>query len=338
MSYVEASGLAKKYGNATIFQDIHFSLRKGEFVTLLGPSGCGKSTLLRSLAGLTDIDAGCIRVDGEDITRAAPQKRGIGMVFQSYALFPNMSVEQNIAFGLKLQKQPGSEIARKVADVIRLVALGGKEQHYPHELSGGQRQRVALARALVVEPRILLLDEPLSALDARIRKSLREQIRDIQQRLGLTTVFVTHDQEEALTMSDRIFVMDQGRIVQEGSAEMIYTRPATEFVARFMGSYNLLTPTEASRLLQLETRGHLAIRPEAIQIFTPGQAYPAHLSAPLPATIRQHQLLGNVIRYQVQAHGITLQVDQLNRRAEDLLAAGTEVNLMIDQQQMREVH
>ncbi|MDC7700331.1 ABC transporter ATP-binding protein [Vogesella indigofera] len=338
MSYVEASGLAKKYGAATIFQDINFSLQKGEFVTLLGPSGCGKSTLLRSLAGLTDIDAGCIRVGGEDITRAAPQKRGIGMVFQSYALFPNMTVEQNIAFGLKLQKLPGSEIARKVAEVIKLVALGGKEQHYPHELSGGQRQRVALARALVVEPRILLLDEPLSALDARIRKSLREQIRDIQQRLGLTTVFVTHDQEEALTMSDRIFVMDQGRIVQEGTAEMIYTRPATEFVARFMGSYNLLAPNDARHLLGLDVRGHLAIRPEAIQIFTPEQACPAHLGAPLPATIRQHQLLGNVIRYQVQAQGITLQVDQLNRRAEDLLAAGTAVNLMIDQQQMREVH
>lgn len=338
MSYVEASGLAKKYGTATIFQDINFSLQKGEFVTLLGPSGCGKSTLLRSLAGLINIDAGCIRVGGEDITHTAPQKRGIGMVFQSYALFPNMTVGQNIAFGLKLQKLPASEITRKVADTISLVALGGKEHHYPHELSGGQRQRVALARALVVEPRILLLDEPLSALDARIRKSLREQIRDIQQRLALTTVFVTHDQEEALTMSDRIFVMDQGHIVQEGSAEMIYTRPATEFVARFMGSYNLLTPSEACRLLQLETHGHLAIRPEVIQILAPGQPYSAHLSAPLPATIRQHQLLGNVIRYQVQAHGITLQVDQLNRRAEDILAAGTAVNLMIDQQQIWEVH
>jgi putative spermidine/putrescine transport system ATP-binding protein len=338
MSYVEATGLTKKYGAATIFEDISFSLRQGEFVTLLGPSGCGKSTLLRSLAGLTDVDAGSIHVDGEDITHAAPQKRGIGMVFQSYALFPNMSVEQNIAFGLKLQKLPIGEIRRKVAEAIELVELVGKAHHYPHELSGGQRQRVALARALVVKPRILLLDEPLSALDARIRKSLREQIRDIQRRLGLTTIFVTHDQEEALTLSDRIFVMDQGRIVQEGSAETIYTRPATEFVARFMGNYNLLAPAEASRLLNLEVQGHLAIRPEAIRVFGPGQDCPAHLGAPLPATIHQHQLLGNVIRYQVLAQGIPLHVDQLNRRAEDLLQAGTKVNLMIDQQQMREVH
>ncbi|MCW3482019.1 ABC transporter ATP-binding protein [Neisseriaceae bacterium JH1-16] len=337
MYYVEISGLSKRYGTTTVFEDIQLGLKKGEFVTLLGPSGCGKSTLLRCLAGLTEADQGQIRVDGQDITHLAPQKRGIGMVFQHYALFPNMTVAENIAFGLKMLKCPAEEMARRVAEVIRQVELSNKEHHYPHELSGGQRQRVALARALVVEPRILLLDEPLSALDARIRRSLREEIRDIQSRLGLTTVFVTHDQEEALTLSDRIFVMNQGRIVQEGSAETIYTQPATEFVARFMGSYNLLAPTEAKQLLGLDLKGHLAIRPESIQLSEPGRSYPAHF-APVAAIIRQHQLLGNIIRYHVEAQGTTLLIDHLNRSADDLLPTGTQIAVLIDRQQMREVH
>ena len=337
MSYVQAIGLTKQYGATTVFEDISFSLQQGEFVTLLGPSGCGKSTLLRSLAGLIDVDDGNIFVGGENITRTAPQRRGIGMVFQSYALFPNMSVEQNVAFGLKLQKLPQADIARKVTEVIKLVALTGKESRYPHELSGGQRQRVALARALVVEPRILLLDEPLSALDARIRKSLREQIRDIQQRLQLTTVFVTHDQEEALTLSDRIFVMDQGHIVQEGTAEQIYTHPKTEFVARFMGSYNLLNPGEARQLLGLEVNGHLAIRPESVHIRLQDAPAPAQTGIQLAGTVKKRQLLGNVIRYQVDTDGVLLQVDQLNRRAEDLIENGASVRLAIEQQQMREV-
>ncbi|MBN3786281.1 ABC transporter ATP-binding protein [Burkholderia sp. Ac-20353] len=338
MDFVEIDGLTKRYGATTVFEDIRLGLRQGEFVTLLGPSGCGKSTLLRCLAGLTDADAGCIRVDGQDITALAPQRRGIGMVFQSYALFPNMAVAENIAFGLKMRKRPADETARRVADAIRLVELGGMEARYPHELSGGQRQRVALARALVVEPRILLLDEPLSALDARIRRNLREQIRDIQQRLGLTTVFVTHDQEEALTLSDRIFVMNHGRIVQEGTAETVYTRPANAFVARFMGSYNLLSPSEAARLLGLELTGHLAIRPESIHLCEPDARHPAHPDAPLPAVIRSHQLLGNIIRYQVEADGVSLQVDHLNRGVDDLLPAGRAVALSIDRQQVREVH
>ncbi|CAM2185376.1 Sulfate/thiosulfate import ATP-binding protein CysA 2 [Paraburkholderia sacchari] len=338
MNYVEANGLTKQFGTTPVFRDISFSLRKGEFVTLLGPSGCGKSTLLRSLAGLTDVDAGTIRVDGEDITRVAPQKRGIGMVFQSYALFPNMTVAQNIEFGLKLKKMAADERARKVVDAIRLVALGGKEHQYPHELSGGQRQRVALARALVVEPRILLLDEPLSALDARIRRSLREQIRDIQSRLGVTTIFVTHDQEEALTLSDRIFVMDQGRIVQEGEAETIYARPASEFVARFIGNYNMLSPGDAHALFDMTIDGHLAIRPEAIQVASLADVVGEKQLAPLTGTVRHRQLLGNVIRYQVESSGVTLRVDRLNQREDQLFAPGTLVALTVDPQQMREVH
>ncbi|MCR6553596.1 ABC transporter ATP-binding protein, partial [Aeromonas sp. CPF2-S1] len=216
MFHLEVNQLHKSYGDTKVFEGIEFGIRKGELVTLLGPSGCGKSTLLRALAGLTPVDGGQVRVAGEDITWQEPQKRGIGMVFQSYALFPHMTVFENVAFGLEMQPQPGRDLAASVQEALALVELTGFERRYPSELSGGQRQRVALARALVVQPRILLLDEPLSALDARIRRSLRQQIRAIQQRLELTTIFVTHDQEEALTLSDRIFLMNKGSIVQSG--------------------------------------------------------------------------------------------------------------------------
>ncbi len=338
MFYVEIDGLAKRYGATTVFEDIRLGLRRGEFITLLGPSGCGKSTLLRCVAGLTGADQGKIRVDGQDITTLAPQRRGIGMVFQNYALFPNMTVAANIAFGLRMQNRPADEVARRVADALRLVELAGMEMRYPHELSGGQRQRVALARALVVEPRILLLDEPLSALDARIRRSLREQIRDIQQRLGLTTVFVTHDQEEALTLSDRIFVMNHGHIVQEGTAEAVYTQPASEFVARFMGSYNLLPPADAARLFGLDLTGHLAVRPESIRLRQPDARDAGDEAPPVRGVIRRHQLLGNIIRYEVDANGVSLLVDHLNRAPGDLLPAGSAVALAVDRRQLREVH
>ncbi|WP_296250222.1 ABC transporter ATP-binding protein, partial [Pseudomonas sp. UBA4194] len=195
MSFVSVEKLDKRYGDTPVFSDINFSVERGEFITLLGPSGCGKSTLLRCIAGLTSVNAGKILLDGQDLVPLSPQKRDIGMVFQSYALFPNMTVEQNIAFGLRMQKVKGAESARRVSEVLGLVELGDFAKRYPHQMSGGQCQRVALARSLVTRPRLLLLDEPLSALDARIRKHLREQIRQIQQELGLTTIFVTHDQE-----------------------------------------------------------------------------------------------------------------------------------------------
>ena len=333
MAYLTINNLHKRFDDHVVVHDFNMSIEQGEFVTFLGPSGCGKTTVLRMIAGFETPTSGRICVGGEDITQQAAQKRGIGMVFQSYALFPNMNVTQNIGFGLKMRKCPADDIKRKVAEVIKLVELSGKENHYPHELSGGQRQRVALARALVVEPRILLLDEPLSALDARIRKNLREQIRDIQRRLGLTTIFVTHDQEEALTMSDRIFVMNQGKVEQEGRAEIVYTEPATEFVARFMGNYNLLGAADTNRLLGLNISGHLAIRPESIHVLD-GHS---QQDGTLAGTIRQHQLLGNIIRYQIESAGITLQVDRLNRTASDLMPAGTEVRLQISRDDMREV-
>ena len=337
MSFLTVSNLSKSFGKTKVFEHISFGIEEGELVTLLGPSGCGKSTLLRCIAGLTEPDEGQIGVLGEDITQRAPQKRGIGMVFQSYALFPNLTVMGNIAFGLQMQGVQAHEIEQRVTEVIGLVELQGHEKKLVHQLSGGQRQRVALARALVVRPRILLLDEPLSALDARIRKNLREEIRRIQTQLKLTTVFVTHDQEEAMILSDRIFVMNQGRIVQTGSAETIYTRPTSEFVARFMGSFNLLNPEQAKTLLGLDIKGQLAIRPESIQVAHPGHAYAGDWSAPCRATVRHHQLLGNVIRYHVDAQGCALMVDTLNRSADALLPRHAAIDLLFNRQELQDV-
>ncbi|MBY7845494.1 ABC transporter ATP-binding protein [Vibrio fluvialis] len=337
MSYVSVQQLTKRFGDNTVFESIQFDIQQGEFITLLGPSGCGKSTLLRSLAGLNPVDSGSIIVGGEEITHAAPQKRGIGMVFQSYALFPNMTVAGNIGFGLKMQGLDKATIAREVAQVIELVALQGKEDCYPHQLSGGQRQRVALARALVVKPRILLLDEPLSALDAKIRKHLRQQIRDIQKELNLTTIFVTHDQEEAMTMSDRIFLMHQGKIVQQGSPESIYTQPANEFVAGFMGHYNLVDAAQAKTLFNLDTPWKVAIRPESIYVAEHGRHYGAHISAPQRAVIKSHQLLGNVIRYHVAVDECELTVDTLNRSSERLLPSGSALELRFNLNEIQPV-
>lgn len=337
MSDVSVQQLTKRFGNNTVFESIQFDIQQGEFITLLGPSGCGKSTLLRSLAGLNPVDSGSIFVGGEEITHAAPQKRGIGMVFQSYALFPNMTVAGNIGFGLKMQGCDKATMAREVAQVIELVALQGKEECYPHQLSGGQRQRVALARALVVKPRILLLDEPLSALDAKIRKHLRQQIRDIQKELNLTTIFVTHDQEEAMTMSDRIFLMHQGKIVQQGSPESIYTQPANEFVAGFMGHYNLVNAAQAKTLLNLDTPWKVAIRPESIYVAEQGRHYGAHISAPQRAVIKSHQLLGNVIRYHVAVDTCELTVDTLNRSSERLLPSGSALELRFNLNEIQPV-
>ncbi|RTF71733.1 sulfate/thiosulfate ABC transporter ATP-binding protein CysA [Serratia marcescens] len=240
MAYLNVTRLNKHYGQTQVFQDIDFTAEEGEFVTLLGPSGCGKSTLLRCLAGLTPVDSGQILLQGQDLVPLAPQKRGIGMVFQSYALFPNMTVEGNVAFGLKMQKLAAGQIGQRVQEALALVELSDLAKRYPHQLSGGQCQRVALARSLVTRPRLLLLDEPLSALDARIRKHLREQIRRIQRELNLTAIFVTHDQEEAMEVADRIVVMSQGNIEQVGSPEEIMREPASRFVLEFMGEVNRL--------------------------------------------------------------------------------------------------
>jgi len=328
MSFVSVETLEKHYGDTPVFSDINFTIAKGEFITLLGPSGCGKSTLLRCIAGLTAVNSGKILLEGKDLVPLSPQKRDIGMVFQSYALFPNMNVEQNVAFGLRMQKVKPEESRQRVADVLRLVELNEFANRYPHQMSGGQCQRVALARSLVTRPRLLLLDEPLSALDARIRKHLREQIRQIQQELNLTTIFVTHDQEEALTMSDRIFLMNKGKIVQSGDAQSLYTAPVDAFAAGFIGSYNLLDADRASKLLQRPIASRLAIRPESISL---------SLSGELEGEIRSHSLLGNVIRYRIVARDVELVVDVLNRSASDLLPNGQRVSLSIDPEALCEV-
>ena len=237
---IEIESVTKRFGGFTAVDDVSLGVCAGEFLTLLGPSGCGKTTLLRLLSGFETPDAGTIRIAGRDETHLAPYRRNVNQVFQSYALFPHLSARDNIAFGLRMRKTPKDETRRRVAEAVELVALRGFEERMPHQLSGGQRQRVALARALVPNPAVLLLDEPLSALDAKLRKQMQVELKRLQKRLGMTFVFVTHDQEEALTMSDRIAVMDRGRIVQLGTPAEIYHRPGDAFVADFVGEANLL--------------------------------------------------------------------------------------------------
>lgn len=333
--YVVVKGLSKHFGASKVFEDLSFAIEEGEFITLLGPSGCGKSTLLRCLAGLEAPDAGSIFVNGEDITHTKPQKRGIGMVFQSYALFPNMTVAENIAFGLKMQGLEKNEILHRVAQAIRTVELTNNEKKYPNQLSGGQRQRVALARALVVKPRILFLDEPLSALDARIRRNLRDEIRSIQREMQLTTIFVTHDQEEAMTMSDRIFLMNKGQFVQMGTPEEVYLSPATEFAARFIGSYNLLTKEQAAAIFDVGSEELYAVRPESVYVQEEGGIYPSTCSSPVQGTVVSHQLLGNVIRYRIEALGAELTVDVMNRSSSRLYAPQSSVKLLFNRAEIK---
>ncbi len=237
---VELRGVVKEYGSTRVLHGVDLDVAPGEFVSLLGPSGCGKTTALRVLAGLEQASGGEVRIGGRDVSAVPTNKRDIGMVFQSYSLFPHLRALENTAFGLRRRGVGTAEARRRAGDALDLVGLGHLADRYAHQMSGGQQQRVALARALVTEPRVLLLDEPLSALDAKVRVQLRDEIRRIQQRLGTTTVFVTHDQEEALAVSDRVAVMGAGRILQVGSPEELYTRPATAEVAAFVGSSSLV--------------------------------------------------------------------------------------------------
>ncbi|HEX7220774.1 MAG TPA: putative 2-aminoethylphosphonate ABC transporter ATP-binding protein [Burkholderiales bacterium] len=243
MSYLQLTGVRKDFGSFTALRDINLEVAQGEFVCFLGPSGCGKTTLLRIIAGLEVQSAGTVRQGGRDISRLPPAQRDYGIVFQSYALFPNLSVFDNVAYGLVNRKQSRSVIVSRVNELLKLVGLPESGAKFPSQLSGGQQQRIALARALATSPGLLLLDEPLSALDALERVRLRQEIRALQQRLGVTTIMVTHDQEEALSMADRIVVMNQGAIEQVGSALEIYREPASPFVADFVGKVNVLAGT-----------------------------------------------------------------------------------------------
>ncbi len=238
---VEIDRVSRRFGEIVALDSVSLSIRRGEFFSLLGPSGCGKSTLLRLIAGLDQPDSGTIRIGGQDVTGLPPFRRPVNMVFQDYALFPHLSVEENVAFGLRYKGVPRGEQAAHAAEALALVQLKGFEQRRPHELSGGQRQRVALARALAMRPQVLLLDEPLGALDQRLREDVQVELKNLQKRLGITFVFVTHDQEESLTMSDRLAVMNRGRVEQSGPCREIFETPGTEFVARFMGAPNIFT-------------------------------------------------------------------------------------------------
>ena len=288
MAYLETIQLTKRFGAMTAVDNVSLSIEKGELVSLLGPSGCGKTTTLRLIAGFEKPTEGTIKLDKEDITSIPDNKRNMGMVFQSYALFPNMNVADNVGFGLDVRKVPKEEKDKRVAEMLELVGLKGQADRFIHQISGGQQQRVALARALAIRPRVLLLDEPLSALDAKVRLNLRGEIRRIQQELAITTIYVTHDQEEALVLSDRVVVMNEGRVEQLGSPLEIYENPWSPFVATFVGTINVVKALVVdsqkglvkfnNQLIQLDadtTRSltaaagneiSLAIRPEKIML------------------------------------------------------------------------
>src|SRR2546427_5504921 len=237
-AFLELTGIQKKFGETFALRDFNLAAERGEFVSFLGPSGCGKTTTLRMIAGFEAPTGGRLSIDGADMTHRPPNRRNVGMVFQSYALFPNMTVADNIGFGLKIRKRSGDQIRKRVGELLELINLPNKGSRFPYQLSGGQQQRVALARALAIEPSVLLLDEPLSALDAKVRSRLRDEIRRVQLEVGTTTLFVTHDQEEALAIADRVGVMNKGRLEQLGPPTTIYSRPATPFVAEFVGLTN----------------------------------------------------------------------------------------------------
>lgn len=271
--YLELKKLTKNFGNIKAVNDVSLGIGRDEFVCILGPSGCGKTTLLRLIAGLEEASAGELFLDGKNLIDVPAQKRGFGIVFQSYSLFPNMTVVQNIAYGLTIRKQSKELISKRVSELLNLVHLAGQEEKLPHELSGGQQQRVAIARALAVEPELLLLDEPLSALDAKVRKTLRVEIREVQQSLGIPTVMVTHDQEEAMTMADRIICMRDGIVEQMGTPDELYNQPANSFIAGFLGHMNNLDSfkkNDAGKEIQVDSSvdksRSIGIRPEEVII------------------------------------------------------------------------
>ncbi len=333
---VRLAGLRRQYGHVVALDGLDLTIEPGELVVLLGPSGCGKTTTLRLLAGLEDADAGHITVGGRDITRVPASKRDMGMVFQAYSLFPHMTVRDNVAFGLRLRRQSKAQRHQRAIEMLELVGLSEQAGRYAHQLSGGQQQRVALARALAIEPQVLLLDEPLSALDAKVRAQLRDQIRRIQLEVGITTLFVTHDQEEALAIADRVGVMKDGRIDQLGPPTAIYSRPATPFVAEFVGLTN--------RLAGEVRDGHVTVRGCALPLVDPATpdgpavalvrpeavtlASPAQDEGPLAGTVIATTFLGATSRVTVDLGDTTI-LAQLPTSDASGLPAGSRVALAI---------
>jgi putative spermidine/putrescine transport system ATP-binding protein len=340
MSFLELDHIEKSFGANAVVRDFCLEVAQGEFVSFLGPSGCGKTTTLRIVAGFEKPSAGSIRLQGQAITEQAPNARRMGMVFQSYALFPNMTAAGNIGFGLRVTGTPGHALRQRVTEMLALIQMSDFGDRFPHQLSGGQQQRVALARALAIQPRVLLLDEPLSALDAQIRVDLRGEIRRIQQQLGITTIYVTHDQEEALSLSDRIVVINRGCIEQVGTPFDIYNYPATPFVARFVGAINQL-PCQVTEPAQGRLRcgdhtiavpGPLAlaagadttvmVRPEGLRLGAEGG--PNRLTGRVTAVTFR----GSLVRVQLDiGAGVSLMLDALNDRHLTLPRAGEPLSV-----------
>jgi spermidine/putrescine ABC transporter ATP-binding subunit len=339
VSVVEVDKVSKHYGTIAALENVSLSFADGEFFGLLGPSGSGKTTLLRSIAGFVEPDQGDIRIDGAPVRDTPVHRRDIGMVFQNYALFPHLSVFDNVAFGLSVRGAPRREIAAQVAAMLDLVRLGGFQERRPRELSGGQQQRVALARALITRPRVLLLDEPLGALDKRLRQEMQIELKQIQREVGITTIFVTHDQEEALTLSDRIAIFNEGRVVQVGQPNEVYERPATAFAAAFLGDANFFTGRAGAqgrtgdlrRVLLADGEAilttdplppdgepvRLAVRPEKFAIHRSG-AGPAAGEAMnrLSGRVLQAIYSGSSITYKVDVRGQEVTVFEQNRSAQ----------------------
>ncbi len=354
---VRLDRVTKRYGDVTAVDDLSLEVREGEFFSLLGPSGCGKTTTLRMIGGFEEVTAGTVHVGGADVTDVPPFKRATNTVFQNYALFPHLSVFENIAFGLRRRKTPKNEIRHQVEFMLKLVELPGYEERKPNQLSGGQQQRVALARALVNSPRVLLLDEPLGALDLKLRKQMQVELKRIQSEIGITFVFVTHDQEEAMTMSDRIAVMRHGRIEQLGRPEELYEHPTTEFVAGFLGVSNLLDGEISGRagdLVQIRltdgtvlhapeeamngaTQVRVGIRPEKLRVLPAGAeaagaevADAAELNA-LEGTVLDASYIGVSTQYIVRTadgHKVTVYAQNLETSgASEVLSDGQRVTL-----------
>ena len=333
MAYVELQELRRVFNKDVVALDgIDVSLETGEFLSLLGPSGCGKTTALRLVAGFDRPTAGRVVVEGKDVTNVPPNRRDMGMVFQAYSLFPNLTAEKNVEFGLRIRGRARANRRARVAELLELVGLGHAATRYPHQLSGGMQQRVALARALAIEPRVLLLDEPLSALDAKVRVQLREEIRRIQLELGITTIYVTHDQEEALSISDRVAVMYRGRIEQIGTPAEMYGTPETQFVAEFIGTMNRLPATvaepgwvdhggvrmrvDASRARRAGERVLLLVRPEAVELTAANGDRPGE--GLLAGSVRTQTFLGASTRIKVDAGDAEITADVPTTRAGDL--------------------
>lgn len=327
--------ITKRFGSVTALDSVDVDVRDGEFVCLLGPSGCGKTTLLRIVAGLEDATGGTVTLDGADLTHTPARNRGFGIVFQSYSLFPNLTAGENIAYGLKLRRVSPADSAARVRTLLDTVGLPGIEDRLPHQLSGGQQQRVAVARALAVDPKLLLLDEPLSALDAKVRVSLRDQIRALQRRLGLPTLMVTHDQEEALAISDRVICMNHGRIEQADTPEGLYMRPATRFVAEFVGHMNFLSAEDLKRMGPIRVAAGdasgttvLGIRPEHVRL-----APKAGSINVFAARVVSRQFLGATTRLELDVSGTRVVVDAPGVAA---YVEGDDVALSLPPERIRE--